>query len=47
VGHKEVPVTHLRKVTREEIARRNYTKGTTCALGATASPLDALSLAAK
>jgi hypothetical protein len=28
-GHKEVPVTHHEKVTREEIARRNYTEGTT------------------
>jgi integrase/recombinase XerD len=27
--HKEVPVTHYEKVTREEIARRNYTEGTT------------------
>jgi len=29
MGHKEVPVTHYEKVTREEIARRNYTEGTT------------------
>jgi hypothetical protein len=28
-GHKEVPVTHLRKLTLDEIARRNYTEGTT------------------
>src|SRR5215510_10952621 len=28
-GHKEVPVTHFEKITREEIARRNYTEGTT------------------
>jgi len=29
LGHKEVPVTHLRKLTVEELARRNYTEGTT------------------
>ena len=29
VGHKEVPVTHLRKLTLDEIARRNYTESTT------------------
>ena len=29
LGHKEVPVTHLRKLTLDEIARRNYTEGTT------------------
>src|SRR5262249_34153070 len=28
-GHKEVLVTHFEKITREEIARRNYTEGTT------------------
>ena len=28
-GHKEVPVTHFEKITREEIARRNYSEGTT------------------
>src|SRR5215813_9229113 len=28
-GHKEVPLTHLRKLTLDEIARRNYTEGTT------------------
>jgi len=29
VGHKEVLVTHLRKLTLDEIARRNYTESTT------------------
>jgi len=29
VGHKEVLVTHLRKLTLDEIACRNYTEGTT------------------
>ena len=29
LGHKEVPVTQLRKMTLDEIARRNYTEGTT------------------
>ena len=29
MGHKEVLVTHFEKITREEIARRNYTEGTT------------------
>ena len=28
-GHKEVLVTHLRKLTLDEIARRNYTESTT------------------
>src|SRR5450756_2459919 len=28
-GHKEVPVTQLRKMTLEELARRNYTESTT------------------
>ena len=30
-GHKEVPVTHLRKITLEELERRNYSETTTCA----------------
>src|SRR5437764_14010849 len=29
MGHKEVPVTHLRKVMLEELERRNYTESTT------------------
>jgi site-specific recombinase XerD len=29
LGHKEIPVTHLRKLTLDEIARRGYTEGTT------------------
>jgi hypothetical protein len=29
LGHKEVPVTHLRKMTLDEIARRNYTESAT------------------
>ena len=29
VGHKEVLVTHLRQLTLDEIARRNYSEGTT------------------
>ena len=29
MGHKEVPVTHLLKLTLEELARRNYTESTT------------------
>jgi integrase/recombinase XerD len=28
-GHKEVPVTHLRKITLEELERRNYSETTT------------------
>src|ERR1019366_9069949 len=29
LGHKEVPVTQLRKMTLDELARRNYTESTT------------------
>src|SRR5215469_12557679 len=29
VGHKEVPVTHLRKMMLEELQRRHYSEGTT------------------
>ncbi len=28
VGHKEVPVTHLRKLMLEELQRRNYSEDT-------------------
>src|SRR5262250_443150 len=29
MGHKEVPVTHLRKMMLEELQRRHYSEGTT------------------
>src|SRR5712692_9427785 len=29
LGHKEVPVTHLRKMMLEELQRRNYSENTT------------------
>ena len=28
MGHKEVPVTHLRKMTLDELQRRNYAQST-------------------